>query len=227
MKRAPGSWKVAVEQLAAGNPKILCGMFDETKWPLLTTRADCFYFDNPYFLRHEKHSRFRLIRGGSHLTKILPDQPGRSIYMPPLMPWQKTGKGILVIPPSPAQIKIYGAQDWLKKTLKRLSRATGRHIVVKENKKHPLADFLPDAWAVVTFGSVAGVEAAIAGVPVFAGPQCPALPITAGFPEEVDDPDYPDRREWLRSLAYACWTVDDLPRLNLESYDYTCRHHGA
>lgn len=223
MKRALGSWKVAVEQLAARNPKVLCGMFDQDKWPLLTRGEDCFYFDNPYFLRQEKHSRFRLIRGGTHLRKILPQQEGRSVYMPPLQPWRTDGKGILVIPPSESQIKIYGAQDWLRKTLKRLSRSTGRHIVVKTDKQKPLYEALEKAWAVVTFGSVAGVEAAIAGVPVFAGPQCPALPITAGFPEDVDEPEYCDRREWLRSLAYACWTVDDLPRLDLENYDYTCR----
>ncbi len=226
MKRSPGSWKTVVEQLAVNNPKIMCGMFDAQKWPLLTNKQDCLYFDNPYFLRHEKHDRFRLVRGGSHLTKILPYQE-RHIYQPPLKPWRTDGKGILIIPPSDTQIKIYGAQNWLAKTMKRLRRTTGRHIVIKENKKHPLSDFLRDAWAVVTFGSVAGVEAAIAGVPVFAGPQCPALPISAGFPEDIEDPEYCDRREWLRSLAYACWTVADLPYIDLENYDYTCRHHGA
>jgi len=64
-------------------------------------------------------------------------------------------------------------------------------------------------------------------VPVISGPQCPTLPISAGFPEDVDDPDYPDRREWLRSLAYACWTTADIKYLDLENYDYTCRHNGA
>lgn len=227
MKRREGSWKVAVEELEKRNPKVLCGMFDESRWNLLTGGFDCFYFDNPYFLRQEKHSRFRLIRGGTHLTKILPVQPLRSVYTPVLCPWKKAGKGIIVIPPSERQIKIYDAYGWIPKTLKRLSRASGRNVMVKYDKTVPLLPLLDRAWAVVTFASVAGIEAVIAGIPVFSTFRCPTFPVSSGELEDVDDPDYPDREEWLRSLAYACWTVNDLKYLDLENYDYTCRHHRA
>lgn len=228
MKRRVGHWKYIVEKLALSNPNILCGLFNESRWHLLKDGSDCLYFDNPYFLRQEKHVRFRLIRGAAHLTTLLPPQQsgGRSIYTPPLEPWRTDGKGVLVIPPSDVQIRVYDAGGWLEKTMTRLHRSTGRNIVIKENKKHPLEDFLPHAFAVVTFGSVAGVEAAVAGVPVFSGPLCPTLPISAGEIEDIETPKYLDRRDWARSLASACWTVDDLKYLDLENYNYAYRHDG-
>ena len=40
--------------------------------------------------------------------------------------------------------------------------------------------------------------------------------------ERIETPEYPDRMPWLHSLAYAQWLLSDLPKLDLEEYDYTC-----
>lgn len=216
-----GSWKAWSATLAVNEPKVMCGLFDREKWRLLKLNdPELLYFDNPYFYRERKHDHFRLIRGGAHLREILPEQPGRKVETPPLEDWRRNGSEIVVIPPSGYQALVYGAHNWLEVALRRLGEATDRKVVVKSTKKMPLADAIKDAWAVVTYGSVAGVEAAIAGVPVFAGPQCPALPISAGALEDIERPRYPEREAWLRSLGYACWKMDDLPNLNLKDYRY-------
>jgi hypothetical protein len=216
-------WKDASRQLAKSNPNIFCGMFDHGNLRNAVREGrDFLYFDNPYFRRDEKHIRFRLIVGASHLTQLLPEQPGRVVEVPELEPWRERGRlqRIVVIPPSPTQLLVYGCTGWLPGTLKRLREATRRPVFVKEDKYSSFPEALADAWAVVTYASVAGVEAAVAGVPVFAGALCPALPISAGTLEEIESPRRPDRREWLRSLGYACWHMNELGQLDLETYSY-------
>lgn len=180
------------------------------------------YFDNPYFRRDDKSMRFRLIKSATHLTHLLPEQKGRVIDVPELQPWKPEGRRqhILVIPPSPTQLAVFGCNLWLNGVQKRLKDATSRPVVVKHQKYDPLAPELERAFAVVTWASVAGVEAAVAGVPVFSTERCPSWPINAGALEDIERPRRVDRREWLRSLGYACWHMDELETLDLETYDY-------
>ena len=74
----------------------------------------------------------------------------------------------------------------------------------------------------MTYGSVAGIEAAILGIPVFSGPICPTLPISAGTLEQIENPTLHERRPWLCSLAYANWRISEIPKIHLEDYNYTC-----
>jgi hypothetical protein len=60
------------------------------------------------------------------------------------------------------------------------------------------------------------------GYPVFSGPICPTLPISAGPLENIESPVYSDNREaWLRSLSYAQYTMEELHKMKLEEYDYS------
>ena len=198
-------------------------MFDHQRLrDAIRAKRDFLYFDNPYFMRENKSLRFRLTVGASHLTHLLPEQPGRVVQTPELMPWREGRRRwrIVVIPPSPTQLQVYGCTSWLQQTLARIKMVTRREVFVKEQKYASFNDAIADAWAVVTYGSVAGVEAAVAGVPVFAGPICPTLPISAGEIEDVENPQRSDRREWLRSLGYACWHMNELETLDLETYNY-------
>jgi len=216
--------------LAKSNENIFCGMFDHQRLrDAIAAKRDFLYFDNPYFDRENKSTRFRLIVGASHLTHILPEQPGREQpLLPALKPWREGRRRwrIVVIPPSPTQLQVYGCTSWLQQTLARIKMATNREVWVKEQKYASFPEAIADAWAVVTFASVAGVEAAVAGVPVFATERCPAWPITAGTLEEIESPRRPERREWLRSLGYACWHMNELEQLDLETYNYARGDHG-
>ena len=188
------------------------------------TGTDFLYLDNSYFGRGSRSRNFRLIRGGIHLTQQL-ERPSdrRNKWNPTTCEYTRGGRHVLVIPPSPYFVQFYDAGSWLQDTTKTLSLSTDRPVIIKHDKKvPPLAECLSDAWAVVTFASVAGVEAAISGIPVFAGEHCPAYPVTAGTLADIERPNYPDREPWLNSLSYATWSMDEIETINLEDYAYSC-----
>lgn len=179
---------------------------------------DFLYADHAYFQRG--HTSFRLIRGELHLTKLL-DRPADrlGVWNPPIKDYRR-GSRVVVIPPSRYQSMVYGSEGWVDETLERLRAVTDRPVVVKTDKAIPLETFLADAWAVVTFASAAGVSALLSGVPVFAGPYCPCLPVSSGSVEDIERPVLHDRLPWLRSLAYCQWGATELDRINWEDYQY-------
>ncbi len=207
-------------------PRLFSGLTHNELPRYVGRDLDFLYLDNAYFKRGSRSNHFRLIRKGFHLTRLLnrPDDRMKQLGLR-CQPWRKTGRHIVLIPPSVWYLRILGAHDWTAQTLVTLSQVTDRPVRVKWDKKLPLSDWLADAWAVVTYGSVAGVESAIAGVPVFAGAICPCLPITAGPIDRIDTPEYHDREPWLASLAYANWSTAELDSINLEDYDYSCRNN--
>jgi len=172
--------------------------------------TDFLYVDRAYWDRAE---RWRIIRGGIHLTRQL-ERPGDRLAWSELRPWRVSGDFVVVIPPSSYQCeRIPGARDWLES----LDLQTDREVRVKHDKQAPFAEFLAGAWAVVSYGSVAAVKAAMWGYPVLSGPWCPATPITC---ESLEAPVLKDRGPWLRSLSYAQWTMDEVRRMNFEEYEY-------
>ncbi len=214
-------WRGAEEAFKGIPQRLFWGLTDPELPRYVQERRDFLYVDNPYFNRSAQRSSFRLIRGNVHLTQLLDRPRDRADkFKVQLQPWRKSGESVVVIPPSPHYKTIFGAHDWLDATVTRLLQITGREIRVKYNKKIPLAQYLQNTHALVTFGSVAGIEAAIMGIPVFAGPICPSLPITAGPLERIDSPIYPDRQPWINSLAYASWTMDEFAKINKTDYDY-------
>ena len=178
---------------------------------------DFLYFDHGYWKR-EKY--FRCIVGATHLTRLLDRPADRD--MPRLAPFRGGGRQVVVIPPSGLVEALYRAHLWLPTTLQLLAESTDRPIVVKHKDGRTMRDACTGAHAVVTFGSVAGVEAAILGYPVFSGPICPTLPISAGKVSDIENPVEQDREPWLRSLSYAQWKMEEIERLNLKEYEYSC-----
>lgn len=171
---------------------------------------DFLYVDRGYWDRQRK---FRIIRGGVHLTRQL-DRPTDRQYGAEIRPWRKDGTFIVVIPPSQYQCAIFpDASAWLKN----LDLATDREIRVKTDKQLPFEEYLQGAWAVVSYGSVAAVKAAMWGYPVLAGPHCPATPISC---ESLEKPVFKERSPWICSLSYAQWTFEEARAMNLNEYDY-------
>lgn len=89
-----------------------------------------------------------------------------------LKPWRMTGEHILVCPNRsfgmPGNIMPC---DWAADVKKRLQQLSSREIRVRPHPgnnvpKKPLGADLANAWAVVIWGSSAGVHALVAGIPV-------------------------------------------------------------
>jgi hypothetical protein len=176
--------------------------------------TDFIYVDRGYWDRSE---RFRIVRGGIHLTTLL-DRPGDRLTYSEMRPWRSRGCFVVVIPPSPWQCRqIPGASEWLAN----LKLETDREVRVKHDKQLPFAEYLLGAHCVVSYGSVAAVKAAMWGYPVLSGPHCPATPICC---EDLEHPVLKDREPWLRSLSYAQWTQEELKTLDMENYEYSRRN---
>lgn len=155
------------------------------------------YIDHGYLTRGYENNVFRLCLSHFHTTDWR-DFDG-SIHVP--KPWHK-GDDVIVIPPPPYVRMIYRADNWLRDTLAILAASTKRRVIVKEKGNGVLADMLPKAHALVAYGSVAEVEAALHGVPVFTH-YGPSLPIAQTDISLIETPIYPDRWKWLRALAGA------------------------
>jgi hypothetical protein len=164
------------------------------------------YIDHGYFTRGYAHGVFRFCVSHYHTTDWRPS--GKKI--PKVSEWHG-GDTIIVIPPAPMVEKIYKAQGWLRETIRTLADSTDKRVVIKQKGDGNLADMLKSAHALVSYGSVAEVEAAIAGVPVFT--TCgPSLPIAEQDFSKIETPTFPNRNEWLSALAGAEWHLSELDK---------------
>ena len=132
-----------------------------------------------------------------------------------LKPWRTAGSHLLVLPN-----RAFGVPgrmmpaNWASTAEKRFARLSGRPVRVRAhpgNKapQRPLSRDLEGAWAAAVWTSGAGVQALVAGVPVFCDAPfwvCKAA-ASQGSP---DDPTLPDRLPALHRLAWAQWTVAEI-----------------
>jgi len=70
---------------------------------------------------------------------------------------------------------------------------------------------LEKAHVIVSFGSVADVEALIRGVPVIGSPYSPANPVSNNI-KDIENLTYFDRTAWLSSLAASEWHKDEMDK---------------
>lgn len=142
-----------------------------------------------------------------------------------LQPW-KQGKNIVVCGQVPwdASVDFTDHREWLERTVRGIFLRTDRPVVFRPHPKaglppipgaiystRPLAEDLEDAWCCVTFNSNSGVEAAMAGVPVFAFDEGSMVwPIANKTLDKIENPEMPDRQQWLSDLCYAQWTPQEM-----------------
>lgn len=180
------------------------------------------YIDHAYFRRGWIRHNFRAIRNGIHLTKILDvDDERLERWGVEIKPWRKNGNHIVLIETSPAIREMYGLPDTYDvDTFIKIQKHTDRRIVIKRKGEGDIFESLKDAWAVVCFSSVAAVEAALAGYPVFSSPHCPSYPVSAGHLQNLERPKLTDRFRWACSLTYATWNAEEIGSVDWKEYNY-------
>ena len=144
--------------------------------------------------------------------------------------WKQTGERIIVCGQVPwdSSVQHISFETFIDGTIRQLSEYTDKEIVFRPHPQHPeaiavghlpctlsenntLAEDLQDAFAVVTFNSNAAVEAVIAGVPVFAFDEgSMAWPIANSDLRKINDPDMPERQNWLEQVSYAQWNLEEM-----------------
>jgi len=167
------------------------------------------FLDHAYFHRgYRPNGYFRVIYNGIHRTNAL-DLPGDRLerMKVKVLDW-KDGRDHVVLIPAPKNIeKLYG--PWNTSAVERLIKVTRRQIKVKAKTDGSLGDFLHRSWGLVAHSSVAAVEAACLGFPVFGPETSPAYPVS-GSMDDIETPVRPDREPWLRTLAYSQFTTSEI-----------------
>jgi hypothetical protein len=178
------------------------------------------YVDHSYFNRGWEHGAIRLVRNAPHLTTLLDRPRDRADkFGVVLKEWRRNGSHIVIVEPSIHLRNLYWS-PWIVDGAESILRRHTDRRIIKVTKEMGVKHYIPGAWAVVCPFSVAGVEAAIEGIPVFSTPNCPTWPISAGQLEQIETPRLvKNRQEWVNSLAYACWNVlDDMPTVKPYAY---------
>lgn len=190
------------------------------RWQLLErARAegrDWFYGDHAYFRRREY---YRVTRGALQLADLSGEgDPQRFELLDWRIraTWRKQGSYILLCPNSPTYFELHGltVQQWIRETTEQLRRHTDREIRVRFKTSANDFEFeVRWAWAVVAYTSVAGVLAALQGVPCFATEPCASQAFGSGDLSLIERPVRPDNRfEMASVLAANQWTLREIAR---------------
>ena len=131
------------------------------------------------------------------------------------------GEHILVCPSSPTMNRYYGCPNWTNDVVAELKKHTDRPIRVRQKPRRngtsgpaaalvSLKQDLENCHAIVTSVSMAAIEAAINGVPVFTNEFSPCAPIGLQELSKIEDPIRPSREDWAYSWAYAQFTPKEI-----------------
>lgn len=153
-----------------------------------------FAVDHGYVLRGHTHGYYRVTYRGFQKTWVedRPEDRWQALGKA-LMPW-KTGSKVVIVPPSETVRALFGPCE------------LPAGIESKKDGK-PVTEKFPDAGVIVTWNSVAAVEAVIAGIPCVVYGESAAKPVAS---PSVDDIRTPDRQEWAKSLAYGQFTLKEM-----------------
>jgi hypothetical protein len=153
-----------------------------------------------------------------------------------LKPWRSTGSNIVIAAQRSDSEQWHEQPDattWVADTIKQVQAHSNRPIILRTHPRQrvvpPLGctyqvpqklansyddfDFdqcLQDAWAVINWNSGPGVQAAIAGVPVFVGASSLAAPVGNQDLSQIEKPVRPDRANWLVDVAHTEWSVEEI-----------------
>lgn len=176
---------------------------------VIASGAPFIYADHAYMDRGYERENFRVILSGVHQTHLKPFAKPKG-YQMKAEGWRK-GSHILVFPPSKTMAQTFDAQSWADETCRELLKHTDRKVIVKlKNAPQPLQHYLKNCHAVVGYGTVASVEAVLAGVPAFCGRNCPATPVGLQDLSQIESPVYPDREPWFNSLTWSQFKLSEI-----------------
>lgn len=163
--------------------------------------VDFFYIDHAYFLSgYNSPTWMRVTKNGFVQNNFIPSDSGRwnSNFNIPLKEYNhKNKERILILPPSDAVSRTFGAQTWLKTTIRNLRMYTDRPIVVRQKpgpvlnadmtktisrKKYKYSETLEEqlgkAYCVIAYNSNVAIDALIGGIPVICSKNCAAYPLS-------------------------------------------------
>ena len=183
-----------------------------------------YYIDNGYFGNLRTKVWFRIIKNHVHDIRPIIERPGDRLKLCEYnLKKFYPGKKILIAPPSVKSFALWhiDQEQWVADTIAEIKKHTDRPIVVRE--KRPRADRLKedtmeealadDIHCLVTYNSVAAVEAVMQGKPAITlGPNAAGV-VCSNSLSEIENPripTYDERDAWLRHLSYCQFTFTEM-----------------
>ena len=189
-----------------------------------------YYIDTGYLGISHYKKWHRVVKNGVQHSDIKYDMPfdrfrslSNSKSYLKFSRWKKNGKSILLVTPSEKPCKFYGIQkeEWVNTTLQTLKQHTDRPIIIRDKDTrqerlkntiyHQLQD--DDIFAVVTYNSIAAVEAIGFGIPAFTATPTAADNFCLKDLTRIETPVYEDREKiekWQHWLAYCQYTIEEM-----------------
>lgn len=184
-----------------------------------------YYSENNQSGRKNFH---RIVKNSMQHSTIMdvPDDRWKSLvdYDPKLeyTGWKKKGSKILIVLSTEKPFKAFGEDKdiWIENVISTLSQHTDREIVFREKTARNDRSsntiynaFDDDIYAVVTYNSIAAVEAIQYGIPSFSLAPTAADPVGNKDLTKIESPNMPDEdiiQKWLHSLAYSQFNLEEI-----------------
>lgn len=183
-----------------------------------------YYTDNGYLGNGATKTWFRIIKNHVHeIRDIIPRPRDRlarcQFYTLP----RSHGSKILIAPPSFKSLSLWNMDPevWVAEVIAQLKTLTDRPIEIrlKRPRSERMAEntmteaLADDVHCLVTYNSVAAVEAVMLGKPAIClGPNAATVVANRSL-DQVDDPYFPtndEREAWLRHLSYSQFNFTEM-----------------
>jgi lipopolysaccharide biosynthesis glycosyltransferase len=185
---------------------------------------DYYYIDTGYFGNHRHKDYHRVTKNAMQWLGATQDRPSDRLDRCGVKIYKHTpGSKILICPPSEKAMKYWDMDldAWMENTIAKIKEHTDREIVVRLKQPRSVrvsVDTMQDALnrdvhCLVTFNSIAAVEALIYGKPVFTmGPNA-AQPLANKDLSKIENPFMPSKDEvhkLMCCLSYNQFTVEEM-----------------
>lgn len=165
----------------------------------------------------------------AYFQRVKHDRARRVFGVSP-QPWQSGGEAVLLAGMGDKAAQAVGLEPahWEQNMIRQIQAVTKRPIIYRpkpswdgaeplngaefSHKSEDIGQVLKRAHCVVTHHSNVGIDALIAGVPVFTW-EGAAMPLSLQDIAKIETPLRPDdhaREQWLNDLHYCQWNVDEI-----------------
>lgn len=157
-----------------------------------------------------------------------------------LRSWRDRGKYVLICGQHDKSLQWHGMprmSEWVMTTIETIQKHTDLPIIFRPHPRCRLDaiehqyqnvyrddpikldntydDFnlsFKDCHALINWSSNPGPQAILAGVPVFCGPSSLAYDVGNADLSKIDNPNKPNRQQWLNDYAWTEYTVDEIAK---------------
>jgi lipopolysaccharide biosynthesis glycosyltransferase len=181
---------------------------------------DFYYIDTGYFGNGRKKTYHRITKNDMQYLGEIKHRPRDRLAATGFASRKfRPGANILLAPPSQKLLMCYGIDldKWLEETIASIRLWTDREIIVRNKQSRSVrqsSDTMEMALernvhCLVTFSSIAAVEAIMLGKPAITLGPSAANPITSRELKDIENPHIPtldEVEEWAAHLAYCQFT---------------------